>query len=129
MTDFRKIRGLRERLNEFPPFMVFNLARVPVRYKRYRRMTEEEICRESRLSSYMVAFMVRSTSWDNIHVGDMLAFMAACGFDIMRLRGAVNLLRINVARHRAFCHLSDRQMIEFSKKVQEWKKSCQSEQS
>lgn len=121
MTDFRKIRGLRERLNHFPPFIVFNLSHVKSG-RRYRRMTETEICAKSSLSSYRVEALCRDTNWDYCPVMDMLSFMDACGFDIMRVDRSLQAQQFNLRRGRPFCHLNSRQMVEFSKKLVEWRK-------
>ena len=66
-------------LERFPPTVVRMLARIG-RGNGSRIMTTLEISRASGLPIRRVQQIARSTTWNDVRVGDMLRFMRACRF-------------------------------------------------
>jgi hypothetical protein len=73
-----------KRIDRYPPILVRLLARHP----RSLPLTDAEIAQRSGglLGPYQVGAISQALSWDRIAVGDMRAFLLACGFDICNRR-------------------------------------------
>ena len=67
--------------DEFPPA----LCRLLARHKR-RGMTDKEVAERAGWSVQRVVWMGTLPSWAEVSVGDMSAFMAACGLHPSTLR-------------------------------------------
>ncbi len=141
---------LRERLDRFPPFIVYNLSRIRTaalspeeksqRWSRaarkerrrrnrklprkplYRRMTQEEVVARSGLSSYTVDHLTGETTWQHQSIFTMLHFMEACGFDLLHL----NQTWRRFSNSKAFSHLTKLESVEFAKRLKElsFKERC-----
>lgn len=104
---------IEKRLRQFPPLVVRLLARHPGRRGSQQRvMTDAEIARRSKgkLAEAHVACLSRATSWDDIPVGQMIAFTKACGVDFDSRRAMMvhtKYLRRNIKQNLgpAFAYL------------------------
>jgi len=67
--------------DEFPPALVRLLARRRVGGKRVRAVGDDEIAIASGIHLSRVREIYSRSAWDDVTVGEMRAFCAACGFD------------------------------------------------
>lgn len=80
-----------------------------------RRMLRDEVARKSGLHPRKIGRICFELSWDEIYVGDMLAFIEACGIDLLRMRQVRYCLRHGCQnKGRAFSHLTASQFQKFN---------------
>ena len=93
-----------QKLTRFSPITVRLLARRPNGSGRPAAMSDTDICAYSGLTLAQVKHISWSESWDQIPVGEMRAFVTACGVDIGS-RDAVRLLGNYMRRGLPFSYL------------------------
>lgn len=93
------------KLERFPPVLVRLLARLPSEETGYpRAMTDEEIAARSDLSVSTVAALSRLTSWDDVSLRHLRAFVLGCGVDFAD-RVAMRRLTRYIAHIPSFAYL------------------------
>ena len=93
-----------QKLTRFSPITCRLLARRTNAQGRPVAMSDADICSLSRLTLAQVKHISWSESWDEIPVGEMRAFMSACGVDVGS-RHCVRLLGHYMRRGFAFSYL------------------------
>lgn len=96
-------------------------GRPMARKKMWRRPTEDEIKAASGLNSFRVASLCADISWGEYAIKDALAFMDACGFDLMKLDKVNKYIKRASKHSELFGHLNAKQKIEFVKRLRKWK--------
>lgn len=77
----------------------------------YRQMTQHEVATASGLSFATVHRICARTNWNDVRVEDALAFMNACGVNVMHLRKNTYWCRIrHIPPEKLFLHLHKKRL-------------------
>jgi len=68
-------------LDEYPPYLIRCFAKKRLTGKRIRAISDEEIAIVSDIPLARVRAIYDSRTWDEISVGELRSFCAACDFD------------------------------------------------
>ena|ERR1700722_10862622 len=143
-----------ERLDRFPPFLLYALCRVPisrreratilnrqktylknpsrkkVRLYSYRRVTRKEFSKMSGIAERTLERLVIRINWQQgeTKVDQMLRFFDACKIDLMKIESVTSKLRRISCCGKKFAHLSSYQMKQFELRCAEWSKYLESKQ-
>ena len=75
--------SIQDKLNIFTPIICRLLARVRIpNSRRYRAMTDIEICASSGITIARLIEIYQLTSWDTVTTKEMFQFMKGCNLDI-----------------------------------------------
>ena len=123
MSGAKQTKGILEKIDEFPPFLIYALFR-----KRRKRTTREKILKELygrfKFSPRTFERLAAKVSWRGVRVELIDAFCHACEFDWSKKsfhRAYIRKVGRRYGAENCFWYLSERRKRTFRLRCQQWR--------